>query len=73
MSSIPPLSSPGIMSVSAMLASIQQNITGLRAPPPLECTGTQLNFEDEETDFEPGTSELMLPFKLEQEGGLCVY
>jgi hypothetical protein len=61
------------MSVYDMLASIQQNITGLCAPPPLEGTGAQLNFEEEETGFEPGTSELALPFKLDQEGGLVTY
>jgi hypothetical protein len=61
------------MYVSALITSIQQNITGLHAPPPLEDTGTQLNFEEEEIGFEQGTSELTLLFKLEQECGLCMY
>jgi hypothetical protein len=53
MSSTLPYSSPGVMSVSAMLASIQQNITGTRAPPTGEDMGTQLNFEEEDPGLEP--------------------
>jgi hypothetical protein len=62
MLSTPPLSSPGIISVSAMLDSIQQNSIEVGAPPPGDGTGTQLNFEEVETGFEPATSEMMLPF-----------
>jgi hypothetical protein len=74
MSSTPPLIPPVIISVPAMIASIrQQNITGVRAPPPGDGTGTQFNFGEEETGFEPATSEMMLPFKSDQEGGLGTY
>jgi hypothetical protein len=58
------------MSVTAMLASIGQNISGGRAPATSEDTGTQLNFEEEVTGFVPANSETTLPFKAEQEGGL---
>jgi hypothetical protein len=58
------------MFISAMLVSIGQNITGVRAPTTGEDTGPQLNFEEDETGFAPATSETMLPFKAEQEGGL---
>jgi hypothetical protein len=69
-----PLSSPvGLMSVSTMLASIGQNITGGCATTTDKDMGTQLNFEEEETGFAPANSEMMLPFKAEQEGGLGTY
>jgi hypothetical protein len=69
-----PLSPPaGMMSVSITLASIGQNIKGGGAPPIGEDTGTQLNFKEEETGFAPANSEMMLPFKAEQEGGLGTY
>jgi hypothetical protein len=66
MSSTLHLTSPGLMYVSALMTSIKQNITGLRASPPLDGTGTQLNFKEEETGFELEKSELMLQFKSEQ-------
>jgi hypothetical protein len=57
-----PISSPaGLMSVIAMLTSIGQNISGGRAPATSEDTGTQLNFEEEDTGFVPANSETMLP------------
>jgi hypothetical protein len=69
-----PLRSPaGLMSVTAMLASIGQNISGGRAPATSEDTGTQLNFEEEDTGFVPANSDTMLPFKAEQECGLGTY
>jgi hypothetical protein len=69
-----PLRPPsGLMSVSTMLASIWQNITGGCAPPTGEDTGTRLNFDEEESGFEPANSEMMIPFKAEQEGGLGMY
>jgi hypothetical protein len=59
--------------VSALLASIHQNINVVHAPPPMEDTGPKLNFVEDETDFEPVTSEMILPFKPEQEGGVGTY
>jgi hypothetical protein len=50
-----------------MLASIQQYIIGVRATPPGDDTGTQLNFEEEENGFEPATSEMMMQIKSKQQ------
>jgi hypothetical protein len=62
-----PLSSPaGLLSVSASLASIGQNMTG-GCDPSTEDMGTQLNFEEEETAFAPANSDMMRPFKAEQQ------
>jgi hypothetical protein len=73
MDSTPIISSAGLMSLTAMLASIGQNISDGRAPDTSEGTGTQLNFKEEDTGFVPANSDTMLPFKAEQEGGLCTY
>jgi hypothetical protein len=69
-----PLSSPaGLMSVSASLASIGQNITR-GCDPSTEDMGTKLNFEEEKTGFAPANNDMIRPFKAEQqEGGLCTY
>jgi hypothetical protein len=61
------------MSVTAMLASIGQNISGGCVTATSEDTGKQLNFEEEDTGFVPENSETMLPFKADQEGGLGTY